>query len=210
MDTHEPMTWQRPPLIALYSSQPRSGKSEVARVLRDNYGYVPVKMAQTLKSMTRLFLLSLDMPPTEIDRRIEGNGKEETLDGYGLPSITVRHIMRTLGKEWGRDNVADDVWVKIALGRAHRLIGAGMRVVIDDLRYPNEYEAIRAVPGNVVLRVTRPLLDGGPTVETETTGPLHESEGLLDHARFDDLVVNDGPLAELPRRVWEVLNWATL
>jgi hypothetical protein len=74
--------------------------------------------------------------------------------------------MQTLGTEWGRNLIADDLWVKSAIRRA-----GDLRTVITDVRFPNEMEAVVAA-GGVCFGITA---DWITPVEGE-----HESEALID------------------------------
>jgi hypothetical protein len=66
--------------------------------------------------------------------------------------------------------------------------------IITDLRFPNEYEAIKSREG-ITIRVVRPginLLD-------------HPSETSLDNAEFDYTIVNDSTIEDLVIKVKEIL-----
>ena len=71
-----------------------------------------------------------------------------------------------------------------------KLEGLG-RVVIDDVRFPNEVEMIQRLGGKVI-RIDRP----GPAEST------HASEIELDgFDGWDGVIVNDGTLGELEEKV---------
>ena len=80
--------------------------------------------------------------------------------------LTSRRWQQLFGTEFGREMIHPDIWVRITMARADTL----PRVVIDDMRFPNEYEAVRAA-GGVCYRVHRP----GASVTSQ-----HASEGQLD------------------------------
>ena len=63
----------------------------------------------------------------------------------------------------------------------------GMNVVIDDLRFPNEYEMLKDI-GACLVKITRP----GYTKQHD-----HPSDGALDDYHFDIELVNDGTPEEL-------------
>jgi hypothetical protein len=191
-------TAKLPSLIALYSSSMQSGKSEVARILRREYGYTLVKFADPLKDMTRVLLAHMGMYPNQIEKYIEGDRKEETIE-FGRCQTTARRIMQTLGSEWGRDTIGKDLWVSLAQVKINELIGRGQRVVIDDMRFPNEYEMIRQNEGRII-RVER----RGNIRRSALTD--HQSEGQLDTFKFDATIFNNGSLADLHRYVIEALG----
>lgn len=138
--------------------------------------------------MTAVLLRTLGYDMETILEMLEGELKEKPLFPNG---VTPRHLMRTLGTEWGRDCVYGNLWVDLALIQASRLMEAGKSVVIDDLRFPNEYEAIKD-RGGECWSVDRP----GKKIETD-----HPSEGLLDSYPFDKTINNGGSLEDLHRAI---------
>lgn len=61
--------------------------------------------------------------------------------------LTIRHVLQTLGTEWGRECCYQGIWVDIALQRA-RTCGKEM-AVITDCRFDNEFRAIRQAGGEL-------------------------------------------------------------
>lgn len=114
--------------------------------------------------------------------------KEQTIDWIGQ---SPRRLLQTLGTEWGREIVGQDIWVKICLRRAAATLRAGYRrVVIPDVRFDNEAAAIREA-GGVVVAVTRP--DGCVAGEAM----LHASEAGISAALVDKEIVNAGAMDDL-------------
>ena len=71
---------------------------------------------------------------------------------------TARHLLQTLGTEWGRDCVHTDIWAVTASRRFEIIQDQGHTVVVDDMRFPNEYELVRE-SGGIVVRVSRPGIE---------------------------------------------------
>ena len=117
---------------------PGSGKSYVADLLGQRWGYSLVKMSAPLKDMLRGLGLTED--------EIEGDLKEEPC--ALLSGRTPRYAMQTLGTEWGRELISPTLWADLW---RHRL-GPLSRIVVDDVRFPNEVELIRE-EGGLILRV---------------------------------------------------------
>lgn len=67
----------------------------------------------------------------------KANNKGEPLDE--LCGKSLRQCLQTLGTEWGRNLVGEDVWIKHLLRRT----ASAPMVAVDDLRFPNEYEELR-------------------------------------------------------------------
>ncbi len=182
-----------PNLIGLYSSAPRCGKTEMSEALQKGYGYVNVKFAQCLKGMISILLVNAGFSIDESRAFIEGDRKEEVIPGFG---VSTRFMMQTLGTDWGRNIINTNIWVLIAMNRIQKLIAQGHRVVVDDMRFHNEYEAM--------------LEAGAKMVHVERPGCLpsndHPSEGILDSRGFNLRIVNDGTIYEFRQKILDGLK----
>jgi hypothetical protein len=177
-----------PNLIGLYSPAMGCGKTTVAQHLIDQYDYTPIRFAGPLKDMLRTLLVHMGVREEHLRRYTDGDLKETNLPGF---DITARRALQTLGTDWGRAYVHPEVWVRIASDMASNLIKTGGLVVIDDMRFPNEYEAVKALGGQVWM-VTRP----GATITQR-----HSSEGKLDGHKFDLTIHNRGSVEYLKETV---------
>lgn len=178
-------------LIAIYSSVPQSGKSSLANYL-SVYNYKTVSFARPLKLMVRLLLSNLGYTPDLINRFMN-ESKEEPIPNIG---VSARHLLRTLGTEWGRDCVHPEVWNRCWRVSVNRHFRNGHNVVVDDLRFPNEAELVRQVGGQI-WRLQRP-----DAPENDST---HRSDRGLDDLTFDHLIENDGTLLDLYSKVDAIL-----
>lgn len=173
-------------IIGIYSPAPQSGKTTVANMLQEQ-GFARVPFAAPLKRMACEFLESLGYPEGEAARLVFFD-KHVVIPEVG---VTVRHMLQTLGTEWGRACLHPDVWVRCWEAQADRY----ELVVADDVRFPNEAAAIRR-RGGVVWQVVWPdVLHIGD----------HVSEGSLDDAEFDAVIQNDGSLSDLHSKVLSLL-----
>ncbi len=179
-------------LIALYSSAPRSGKTEVANALFDR-GFQVFKFAGALKDMIKSLLRSAGHGEMEIEELLNGERKEEALPEFG--GKTPRHLMQTLGTEWGRNLVSPYLWTDLLTLRVESALKAGHQVVVDDMRFPNEFDLLKGL-GAVMVWVKRPgvVAKGG-----------HPSEGLLDNHPFDREVPNNRDLKHLRSMVYDLI-----
>lgn len=183
---------QRPRLIGLYSPVPQSGKSTVARFLSDEYGYVRVSFADPLRELEELFYKLIGATGLYMD------DKEAAIENMaGIPNVTRRKVLQTLGTEWGRTCIHPEVWVRAALLKIGELFDAGESVVIDDVRFVNEYTAIRQLGGEV-WTVHRPQTEVPPSAK-------HVSEGALDGYLSDRYLRNDSTVTQLLARAEEAL-----
>jgi hypothetical protein len=113
--------------------------------------------------------------------------KEAVDDLFG---VSPRYAMQTLGTEWGRETINEDLWL-LAMRRRIGQLGDHVRlVVIPDVRFENEVDLIHSFRG-VVMWVDRP--DARPVNE-------HASEALRPEAA-DGIIYNHGTLDELPRAI---------
>jgi hypothetical protein len=159
------MTYPR--IIGLYSSSPQAGKSTIAQYLED-FDYHLVSFAEPLREMLLPLFLSLGYSRAEARQRLR-HDKHLLTPELG---VTTRHLLRTIGTEWGRDCVHPDIWLKTWRSRADRLLLEGHNIVCDDMRFPNEAGLLAAYPQAVLCRVNRDA--AGPPSE-------HRSDGALDN-----------------------------
>ncbi len=153
-----------------------SGKTTVADRLIEQRRFLSRPFAATLKTMLLSMGLTYD--------QVYGDEKEKPIDWLG--GVTARHCMQTLGTEWGRKLIADDLWVRVWKQRISNLTS---HVVVDDLRFPNEAEAVREL-GGTIWRVERPGFEHSSE---------HESEKHVIEA--GTTLLNDGTIEDLNRFV---------
>lgn len=182
----------KPRLIGLCSPAMGSGKTETARYLTEHRGFYRLAFASPLKNMTVALLSATGMDRWEVGKRVYGNRKEEVIPSLGVSS---RRIQQTLGTEWGRICIKDSIWVDITLAAAAEQMKNGNSVVIDDMRFPNEFEAIHAAGGDT-WRIVRP--DARVTIS-------HASEGQLDGVQMPE-IFNGGTIQDLHAEVDRLLS----
>lgn len=175
-----------PRVIGLYSPAPQSGKTAVAYELQQ-HGYISVSFASPLKRMLGIFLSSAGYGHEQIEHMLFER-KENKIPEFG---VTPRQMMQTLGTEWGRMCVGPDVWVNVWKSSVQKWLDGGLNVVVDDMRFPNEWEAVKSLNGEC-WQITRPQT----ARNTE-----HLSEGALDNHEFEQLLSNDADLPDLYHQV---------
>lgn len=132
------MSNPKPQLVLIHGLK-FSGKSTLATHLMNKHEYVRVKMAEPLKNMVRSLLRDAGIGEDRIEDYIEGSFKEVPIDELG--GVTSRRLMMTLGEEW-RNMHGKELWVNIAKSKIISLLKQGISVVVDDIRYPFEIEAL--------------------------------------------------------------------
>lgn len=173
-------------IIGLYSPVMKSGKSTVAEYLANQNGFLVLSFAAPLKDMLTKLVG---------EEYIYGDKKEEKIPILGYSG---RQLMQTLGTEWGRKALDEDFWVRHMEARIKTWEACGEnRFVIDDMRYPNEFEFITE-NGGQVWEILRP--------GQKITSP-HSSEGALEGYLFDEVLVNEGSLEDLRKKVDKILGY---
>jgi hypothetical protein len=71
-----------------------------------------------------------------------------------LAGRTCRHACVTLGTEWGRKQLGESVWTALTIRRAREIIGRQYVrpnvVIIDNVRFPDEADAILDAGGHMI------------------------------------------------------------
>lgn len=107
--------------------------------------------------------------------------------------LTVREFMQKLATETMRDTFDSEVWIKSALAD----VSDNEFVIITDVRFMNEIEAIRN-RGGLVIRI-EPHYDGYAMFDT---GDTHGSEIELDnYENFDHTIINDGTIEDFESQI---------
>lgn len=154
-------------IIAFYGQQ-QSGKSTAADAVSAWQGWLKVSFAQPLYNMVSA-LLGTDA------RFLDKEAPQESLQGKSL-----RYTLQTLGTNWGRKMIGEEIW----LHQMGRYFGKPFNVVIDDLRFRNEYDFLRQ-HGAVIVRIDRP--------DAEAPDQTHDSEKDWSAFEPDYTLVNDRP-----------------
>ncbi len=155
-----------------------SGKSALAKRF-ELHNFIRRPIAAPLKEM-----LKVGLGLTQ--EQLWGSEKEKPL--VALDGKTARDAMTTLGKEWGRDLMCKDLWIRAWANTTP----IDKNVVVDDLRFPNEADHLLSL-GAYFVKIVRP--------NTEPEGEVHESEAYVDKLPWDLCIANDGPVDNLSHHV---------
>jgi hypothetical protein len=166
----------------------------VADQLCSKYGFVKFRFAGALKEAVALIF---GWSREDLDDQ-EFKATEDPFWG-----MTPRTALQLVGTEAMRNNIRKDIWVKALERRVsdHWMYQSPeklVRIVIPDVRFPNEVEAVKGWGGKVV-HIQRPSNDWTPG---GTMNASHPSEAALyDYDDWDDTILNDGTLADLEAKV---------
>ena len=133
-----------------------SGKSTLARRLSQEHGFVALQMGRPLKDMLKVLGL------TELD--VAGTPEERARPQPLLGGKSARYAMSTLGTDWARNMITTDIWANVLRLRLekHFDTNPSVPVVVDDLRFPNDWAAVQRY-GGVILTVRRPAIERSRT-----------------------------------------------
>lgn len=167
-----------PTLIGLCGAA-RAGKSTAASFLTEHMGYQEYSYAGPIRTFMR-DLLNVDVNTYENIK-----DKPHALLGGNTP----RYAMQTLGTEWGRNTLSDTLWIDVCMNKVNSALHRhGTSVVVSDVRFPNEAEAIRAAGGKII----QILRAGGPGIQDNQ----HVSENGIPQHMIDTIIINDGSLED--------------
>ncbi|MBU6222283.1 MAG: hypothetical protein KGR24_05965 [Planctomycetes bacterium] len=162
------------------SGRAGAGKNAVAEMIP---GAFVVQLADPLYAMISAMLGT----PEPLLRRREF--KEADVPWLGR---SPRQLLQTLGTEWGRGQVADDIWIRLLDRRIKTLEEQGVTTIaVADVRFDNEADHLRRSGGEVwhVRRASVEATDG------------HASEAGVQAMPHDVAIDNDGTLDDLRQAV---------
>jgi hypothetical protein len=167
------------------------GKDTVSRELV-LHGFSVVRFAGPLKAMLRAFYVEHGITAEVIERKIEGDLKEVPCPL--LLGKTPRYAMQTLGHDWGRVLIAQDLWTESFNYR----VGAVEKAVVPDTRYANEVETIKNLGGEVWRVEAKRRVP-------ENEHSNHPSEVAIDTLSVDREIDNNGTPEELTNAIQAAL-----
>lgn len=180
------------PLIGLIGKK-RTGKDTFAAKLVRDFGYERVALADPLREAALALDPIVGTFPLLDDgiTRVREWRLSHVIDSIGWEKAKdycpeVRRTLQRLGTESIR-SLDDQFWIRTAFARIDALRAEGKPVVVTDVRYPNEADAIREATGYLV-RIVRDLPQDGDT---------HASERAMDDYREHLRVPNNGDVEDL-------------
>lgn len=168
--------WMDRKLIAL-AGPAYCGKDTVAGILRREFPACSLAFADPIRDMLRAtFGLT--------DEHFFGKLKEVPMPWLGK---SPRQLMQTLGTEWGRGFIREDLWLLLAMRKVDQIKASGFHAVITDCRFENEAAHVRA-NGGEVWHIRR-----GEARSVNT----HVSEAGVAFVVGDKIIDNNGTINDL-------------
>lgn len=171
----------RDPILIGLTGRAGSGKDTAADHLVREYGFERAAFADVLRTMLEAMFTEVDVDYAHL---YEPHLKNTPIAELGM--VSARELMQTLGTEWGRRCNGPDWWLRLTERRLGLAAGGSPvhdRIVITDVRFPNEAEWIKRRGGMLVQ------------LHRETAAPVraHESERHFSDMRVDLTLFNNGP-----------------
>lgn len=207
-------------MILGIGSKARQGKDTAAESLKEKYGFIIIHFADALYEECRncnmlynesdnIFYMKsynddyykFKNPPEHIKNWIKSNGVKESNLSFGAQWIYKgmkdkdSALLQFWGTEFRRRKFHWDYWVNKVKEEIEK--NPGKDYVIPDTRFQNEARFIKDCGGEVwqVIRANYNKVDRDPS---------HKSEVDLDDWNFDEVIINDGTIEELYKKVDEV------
>lgn len=200
-----------PSIVGLYSNFPRSGKSTIAKYLVERYDYTRVSFADPLRKICADVLRRMGLSDTSIDYYLNID-KSAIIQGT---NTTGRRLMQFTGTQYLRHQLTPDYSVKAWAKTVEDLRAQGcLRIVCDDMRYPNELALLRsyyACTVGIDRRASKPKKwiaphALGPIINkipglNQLFYPYHCSDNQLSLGDMNFVVENNGTIEELQYNV---------
>lgn len=130
---------------------------------------------------------------------------ENNQDGYSTDLMTYREFLQKLGTEAMRNGLHENTWVNALFADYE----SHLNWIITDMRFPNEYDAVRGKQG-ICIRVEKPCqycngLGYHKISCVKLYQTQHASETALDNHVFDYVINNTGTIDDLVKEVRKML-----
>lgn len=168
-------------------AQAGHGKDTVAQILRGEFSFHRLALADELKS--DIYENFPGFPECSLDAQ---NSRDR--------APWVRRLQQVYGTEWCRNRLGEDYWLERWGEEAHRRFEAGAKgISVPDIRFPNELSWLRDTWGALIVFLDR------PGYQEPGVDPNHGSERYVSSLRekADLVIVNDGSVEDLRLRVVE-------
>lgn len=182
-----------PPRIAFVAKR-KSGKTTAANILIE-HGFTRLSLADPVKEIGAEVANFL-MNEYEFD---DGMWPSIDIDTINRDKATFRPLLEWIGTTFGRDYFrTPDRWIRLFGQQIQRIDGP---VVCDDVRFPNEADALRAM-GFTIVKIERDEENRQRALEMagEPSGVM-ASEMHLDEIEPDITILNDGSMREFRERI---------
>lgn len=183
------------------SGYARAGKDETAKILVEDFGFTRVAFADKLRDMLYALnpIVSYGWQTKAKDYPLEPVYVQNIIDRFGwdgykgtLYGNEIRRLLQRLGTEAGRKTLWDSIWIDAAFAGLDK----DDKIVVSDVRFPNEATAIEQ-RGGALWRIHRAGVNALN---------MHESEIALDNWDFEVHIMNHEDLEALRNNIHEYME----
>ncbi len=181
-----------------------SGKSTAAKILCQDFGYTELSFAEPIKYAIAS-MLGVGHPDQLFAPEVKDDPIGDDLLPAGGNVITPRKLMQTLGTDWGRNMIDENLWASLLYKEIEYLTlvqledsesyKTPLRVVISDVRFPNEAAMIENL-GGVIVKIQR-------NNQNAAQKNPHVSEQLIDRI-CPDYIIENKTLAGLKKSLRDI------
>lgn len=171
-------------LIGLIGNK-RVGKTTFSDYLVDKFKFKTYAFADPIKEGAKIMF-------NLTNEQVHGDLKEVVDKRWGL---TPRQFLQKLGTDCCRKTFGNDVWIKTM--KFWYADNKDKNVVISDIRFPNEAQAITEL-GGVLIKIINPNI--------KTNKDSHESEQLVDTINYDLIINNNLGIEEYYKKIENLLR----
>ena len=205
-----------------------SGKNTAADYLIAN-GFEEISFADSLKkAISHIFNWDYELL---LGKTTESREWREKVDYWwerrlGIPDLTPRWVLQHWGTEVGRNNFHPDIWIASV---EKKLFDNKSNVVINDCRFPNEFDSIRRA-GGIFVHIVRGKFPEWYETALDELNSLQKGSSIINYGskmrikypdvhisewgwinqHFDHIIENNGTLEELYQKLDEMLNIHTI
>jgi hypothetical protein len=170
----------------------RCGKDTLAQELVTRDGFHRIGFADAMKEIlyetNPIVYVQDNRIPVRVQKIVDDRGWEGAKTAY--PEL--RYLLQRLGTEGARKHIADDIWVRTVMEKTANI----PKLVIPDVRFPNEAEAIHD-RGGIVMRIVR-----------GDEGPVNSHQSETAYLGGDFTIYNNGTPTDLYHKFIEI--WTEL
>ena len=138
-------------MIVAFCGKAGAGKDTAAQVLYSRK-FMHINLADPMKRALNAMLPKPTMDElkySEYNNYMRSQAWKDMKLSYIEGEPTIRHLLQTLGTEWGR-SIHEDFWINIW----HRNSSHFKNVMLTDLRFPNEEKFLRSKDAKIIKIVS--------------------------------------------------------
>lgn len=175
-----------------FTGKKRHGKDTAGLALQ-RLGFSQLALAEPMRDIVADLYSRLGISDERIEEYLFGDKKQVIVPEIG---VTTRHVMQTLGTEWGRNCVNVNLWIQMLVTVANE--NRDQDFYVTDIRFHNEGECVTK-GGGCVIRIFNPRI-----LDDEFSS--HPSEQEIMSMKVYAEIINDAGIEELHGKVRNIIN----